>query len=112
MDIIAGIKASPFFVEEIEDIAKQIEGKLPPGFKANHLLGMMGMDSMVGIVMNYIITRTLKEVIDGVAIGDKAKAILLTEGAEKWWVDFKEVLIGMMQPPAVEQGEAPKKVEG
>lgn len=111
-DMITRIKQSDFFKDEIEDLASHVEQGLPVTFKVNHVVGLMAQDPAIGMVVNYLVTRDLPEVIDGVPLSDKARTALSSPPAATWWTAFKQYLINAMTPPASQQAEAPAPGNG
>lgn len=102
MSMVKKIKGSEFFREELVEIARKIQANVPPAFTVNKLMGAMQADGTVGYVLDYVVTRSLREVTDGVALDADVRKLLDSPEAETWWTKFKQNLIQAMTPP--EQG--------
>jgi hypothetical protein len=96
VEMIKQIKSQQFFVDELREAAKKVKAKLTPAFTVNKLMGMMQMNPTISIVLDYVITRDIGEVVQGVNLDSESMAILTSEEGVAWWKEFQQMLTDTM----------------
>jgi hypothetical protein len=102
MNIINGIKQQPFFAEELREAAMKVKGDISPAFTVNKLMGLMQYDPSISIVLDYVVTRPIKEVVGGVNLDSESLSILQSEKGQAWWSLFQQLLSRTMNGLAQE----------
>jgi hypothetical protein len=103
--MINKIKASPFFADELKEAAAKVRAKVSPAFTVNKLMGMMQMDPTISIVLDYVVTRDIPEVVRGVHLPADDNNTLISEEGRKWWAEFRRLLVETMNM-TIQQSQA------
>lgn len=108
-NMIDKIKQQPFFVQELTAIAEKIQKKVHPAFLVNKLLGMMQFDPSVSIVLDYVVTAEILDVIRGVRLAPAAVTALSSQEGKVWWAEFQKLLQITMAQSVQQQMTAPQQ---
>lgn len=106
MGIIDMIKSKPFFAEELVEVAMKVKSGITPAFTVNKMMGMMQMDPTLSIVLDYVVTRPIDQVISGVNLPGDIRETLSSDEAKEWWATFQRLLIQTMNM-TLEQNQIP-----
>ena len=102
MQFIDQLKKQPFFADELKEVAAKVKAGVTPAFTVNKYMAMLQSDPSISFVLDYIVTRDLKEVMTGVALPGDVVKVLHSQEAKAWWTLFKNLLIQTMNALAQE----------
>jgi hypothetical protein len=96
VEVINHIKGQQFFIDELKEAANKVKGGITPAFTVNKLMAMMQANPAVSLVLDYVVTRDIGEVVQGVNLDSETLNILTSPEGVEWWKAFREMLTQTM----------------